>query len=82
MPFRSRDMIDLPSSQICRQAKFLFSPEKEQWGFLRVRFEHASSQLQAINLTTGHFNNFLEYFKDRMANLGQMQLWRINIKLV
>ena len=28
MPFKSRDMINLPSSQINRQAKLLYSPEK------------------------------------------------------
>ena len=28
MPFRSRDMINLPLSQIYRQAKLLFNPEK------------------------------------------------------
>ena len=31
MPFRSRNMINLPSSQIYRHAKLLFSPEKKQW---------------------------------------------------
>ena len=31
MPFRSRDMINLPSSQIYRQAKLIFSLEKKQW---------------------------------------------------